>query len=370
MTNKEIKNKLSALAALKATGEPNALWATETRALLLSKISASETEPVTALQEKIKLPRVGFWPNFMFAMRPVMVIAMIFGFGVFGYFGSVGAIASALPGNKLYGFKTITENAQLTFAASDDARALLHAEFASRRATEVAALAEAGPGASQKNVASAMASLTDEMKSVSATMQAVKSDYGSGAVAIAKAVDRNAAEVRAIMGKTKSMLAPAAQEQVQSVEDMADDVSLQAVAVLAASPTAAKSDDVKNRVQANIDSMQKKLEIASPDGVDEANAAKAAKALFMAQKAADSADYVEAVTQVQAAASFAAGTSASAADKPADTASVNTNANANTNTNVNANVKVNENSNANVPVDNSNTNTNTNQPNKIKIIDQ
>ena len=202
-----------------------------------------------------------------------------------------------------------------------------------------------------------MASLTDEMKNVSATMQAVKSDYGSGAVAIAKAVDRNAAEVRAIMSKTKPMLAQASQDQVQSVEDLADDVSLQAVAVLAASPTDAKSDDIKTRVQDNINAVQKKLEIASPDGVDQANAAKAAKALFMAQKAADSADYVEAVTQVQAAASLASGTS------DANNAT-STNSNINANTNVNAPV----NGNANVPVDNSNANTN--QPNKIKAIDQ
>lgn len=351
MTNKEIKNKLSALAALKATGEPNALWVTETRALLMEKISSSKAAPVTAAQEIIKLPRVGFFPKLMFAMRPLMVVVLVFGFGAFGYFGSIGAIASSLPGNKLYGFKTMAERAELTFAASDDARALLHADFASRRASEVAALAEAGSGASEKNVAAAMANLTHEMKNVSETMKAVTTDYGAGAVAIAKAVDRKAAEVRTIIGKTKSMLSLASKDQVQLVEDMADDLSLQAVAVLAAAP-ADKNDDVKNRVQENINSVQKKLEIATPEGAEELKDAKAAKAaLTAAQKAADSADYIGAVTKVQEAVLLATPDKATVVD----TTTVNVNANTpKVETNVNANT---------------NTNTNTNQPAKIKAID-
>jgi ElaB/YqjD/DUF883 family membrane-anchored ribosome-binding protein len=381
MNNRELQKKLSSLAALKASGEPNALWVTETRALLLEKISASTPEPVTSAQEVIKLPRVGFFPKFMFAMRPVMVIVMLCGFGAFGYFGSIGAVASALPGDMLYGIKNITEQAQLTFATSDDARALLHAEFASRRASEVAALAEAGSGASEQNMNEAVTNLADEMKNVSTTMQAVKSDYGSGAVTIAKAVDRQAAEVRAILGKTKGMLAPASQQQIQSVEDLADDISLQAVAVLVAAPSGAKTDDVKNRVQENIDAAQKKLEIASPEGASETKIVKQAKAaLDAAQNDVNSQNYAEALAKVQEAASLTADNSNETIGLPSVNANSNlpaADAGANGNDNANlpaAEAGANGNDNANLPAAeagaNDNANSNTNTPNKIRAIDQ
>jgi hypothetical protein len=157
------------------------------------------------------------------------------------------------------------------------------------------------------------------------------------------------------------MLAPASQEQIQSAENMADDLSLQAVAVLVATPSALKTDDVKNRVQENIDVAQKKIEIASPEGASETKIVKQAKAaLDAAQNDVNSEKYAEALAKVQEADSLT-----DASDNSAETIAAPDSASGKPDANSPV-ANANGNDNANAPATNDNTNT----PNKIRAIDQ
>jgi hypothetical protein len=333
MTNRELKKKLSALSALKVSGEPSALWVAQSRALLMEKIRGEAADPVARnIELPIRMPRTGI-NKFMFALRPVMAVFVFAGFGAFGWLASVSASFGAIPGDPLYALKTATERAQLTFTTDPSARAMLHLEFLGRRANEVASIAESADVGRGDSVSLAVDELQQELKSVSSTLDEVQSGGSlQNAASVAQAVDRKVAELRTVLNKTKNRLDSVALKKVTDLESSADDVSLKAVAVLvqtAKQGVGPETTDVATRVQEKIDDAEQNVIAASPEVSDQVKAAlKEAKDAFAKD------DLEGAVTKVQESAELANQDAAATVETAA-----NTNVNAPSNDNVNGKIK-------------------------------
>jgi hypothetical protein len=356
MTNKELKLKLKNLQAAKSAVLPNALWVSETRNMLVAKAASDMTAPAQGrLIAPVVLPTTAM-SRFMFVLRPVVATCMVAGLAVLGWAAGVSSSISSKPGDLLYGLQNAAEQTQLTFAANASARAYLHLDLAGRRANDVATLAEGNGVNRESDMLSAMSQLQNEIVNVKQSLNEVSASKSADTAAVAKAVDRKVAEINAVFGKTKNLLSANAQQKAEAVQAEADDVSLQAVAVLVAdAKTPADKSDAATRVQQTIDSAEAVIEVTSTAAADQAK-----EALKQAKAALASDNLAQAVAKVQESANL---TNAAAATTSTD-ANANNNANANTNTNTPANA----NDNVNAPITNANTNTDPNTG-KIKAID-
>jgi len=350
MTNKELKLKLKNLQAVRPAVLPNALWMSETRRMLCGRAASDLAAPAQGQIPPVVLPRT-FASRFMFALRPVMATCMIAGLAVIGWAAGVSSSLVNKPGNVLYGLQNAAEQTQLTFAATPAARAYLHLELAGRRANDVAVLAESTGANRESDMLAAMVQLQNEIVNVKQNLNEVSASKSTDTAAVAKAVDRKVAEINAVFGKTKNLLSANAQQKADAVQAAADDVSLQAVAVLVAdAKTPADKTDAATRVKEKIDTAEASIEVASTEAADQAKAA-----LKQAKAALASDNLAQAVAKVQESNDL---TNAAVTDNGQRTTD---NSNVNTNTNVPA-----VNVNVNAPATNVNTNTNTG---KIKAID-
>ena len=203
-----------------------------------------------------------------------------------------------------------------------------------------------------------MGQLQNEIVNVKQSLNEVSASKSANTAAVAKAVDRKVAEINAVFGKTKNLLSVNAQQKADAVQAEADDVSLQAVAVLVAdAKTPADKSDAATRVQQTIDSAEAVIEVTSTTAADQAK-----EALKQAKAALASDNLAQAVAKVQESADLTNAAAAveakplQAGQSPATEASPLVNANANVNANTNT------------PITNANTNTDPNTG-KIKAID-
>jgi len=328
MTNKELKLKLKNLQAVRPAVLPNALWVSETRNMLVARAASDMTAPAQArLIAPVVLPRSAFG-RFMFVLRPVVATCMVAGLAIVGWAAGVSSSLISKPGDLLYGLHNAAEQTQLTFAADPAARAYLHLELAGRRANDVAALAESNGANRESDMLAAMTQLQNEIVNVKQNLNEVNASKSADTAAVAKAVDRKVAEINAVFGKTKNLLSAPAQQKATEVQAAADDVSIQAVAVLVAdAKTPADKSDAATRVAQTIDNAEANIEVASTEAGDQAKAA-----LKQAKAALASDDLVGAVAKVQESADLT-NAAASTSDTNANVNAANVNANTNTNTN-------------------------------------
>lgn len=356
MTNRELKLKLKNLQAVKPAVLPNALWVTETRRMLVSRAATDVAAPTQGrLIAPVVLPRSAFG-RFMFVLRPVVATCMVAGLAIVGWAAGVSSSLVSKPGNSLYGLQNAAEQTQLTFAADPAARAYLHLELAGRRANDVAALAEGNGVNRESDMLAAIGQLQNEIVNVKQNLNEVSSSNSVLTAAVAKAVDRKVAEINAVFGKTKNLLSASVQQKADAAQAAADDVSLQAVAVLVAdAKTPAEKSDAATRVAEKIDSAEANIEVASTEAGDQAK-----EALKQAKAALASDNLAQAVAKVQESADLT--NAAAPAEEPTTKNQI---PNTNANDNVNApTANVNVNTNVNAPTTNSNTNAG-----KIKAID-
>jgi hypothetical protein len=224
------------------------------------------------------------------------------------------------PGDLLYGLKSAAEKTQLTFTADPASRAYLHLELAGRRANELAVLAE-GNGADRENdMLAAMSELQNEITSIKQNLNEVNTSKSADTAAVAKAVDRKVAEINAVFGKTKKLMTPRAQTKAVAVVAAADDVSIQAVAVLVESAkTVEDKTDAATRVAEKIDTAEKDMQVASTEASEQAK-----EALQQAKEALANDNLAEAVIKVQESADL---TNASATTTNDEESTTNTNTN-------------------------------------------
>ena len=370
MTNRELKLKLKKLQTVRPAVLPNALWVSETRKMLVSRAASDLAAPGQGrLVAPVVLPRT-FASRFMFVLRPVVATCMIAGLAAIGWAAGVSSSLSSKPGDLLYGLQNAAEQTQLTFAATPAARAYLHLDLAGRRANDVATLAESNGANRESDMLAAIGQLQNEIVNVKQNLNEVSASNSVDTAAVAKAVDRKVAEINAVFGKTKNLLSVNVQQKADAAQAAADDVSLQAVAVLVAdAKTPADKSDAATRVQQTIDNAEANIEVTSTEAGDQAK-----EALKQAKAALASDDLAQAVAKVQESNDL---TNAAAATSGTN-ANVNANDNVNADANANANINADDNANVNAPaVDananvnaNANTNTNTDpDAGKIKAID-
>jgi hypothetical protein len=352
MTNKELKLKLKNLQTAKSAVLPNALWMTETRRLLVARAASDMSAPVQGQIAPVVLPRT-FASRFMFALRPVMATCMVVGLAVIGWAAGVSSSSVNKPGDIMYGLQNAAEKTQLTFAADPTARAYLHLELAGRRANDVAELAESNSVNRESDMLAAMSQLQNEIVNVKQNLNEVSASKSTDTAAVAKAVDRKVAEINAVFGKTKNLLSANAQQKADAVQAAADDVSLQAVAVLVAdAKTPADKSDAATRVAQTIDNAEAAIEVTSTEAGDQAKAV-----LTQAKAALASDNLAQAVAKVQESNDLTNAVVTDNGQHAMDNSNANTNAPA---VNVNVNVNI------NAPAANANSNVNTG---KIKAID-
>lgn len=167
-------------------------------------------------------------------------------------------------------------------------------ELAGRRANELAVLAETN-NQDQKQVLAAVNDLRNEIDTIGANLDEVKTAQSSDTSAVAKAVDRKVAEIQAVMSKTKRLLSANAKVQATALEVAADDVSIKAVAVLAAGAKSAdEKTDAATRVGDKIAALENNIQVASTEASEQAKAI-----LKQAKEALAKDNLAEAVTKVQ-----------------------------------------------------------------------
>jgi hypothetical protein len=325
MTNRELKLKLKNLRTVKSAVSPNALWLAETRRSIVgtAKLSGDGVQLVAP----IVMPRNG-WQKAFVVMSPILASFMAIGLGIMGWAAGV----SSTIGTGSF-IRSAAERTQLTFAADASSRAYLHMELAGRRANELAVLVEAN-SQDQKQVLAAVNDLRNEIDTIGANLDEVKTAQSSDTSAVAKAVDRKVAEIQAVMSKTKRLLSANAKAQATALELAADDVSIKAVAVLAAG---AKSEDEKTdaatRVGDKIAALENNIQVASTEASEQAKAI-----LKQAKEALAKDNLAEAVTKVQLGTDLVNGAAKAGETEIEENpkASVDVNVNANANVNVNA----------------------------------
>lgn len=116
----------------------------------------------------------------------VATVAIVFG----GWLTTANAAQRSLPGDALYGFKLITEQAQLRLSSADR-RAILHTEFAGRRLEEAVALQSQGVSASAETVKTALSAFKEEVASANEELQALRSSDSADTLSVAATVEEN-----------------------------------------------------------------------------------------------------------------------------------------------------------------------------------
>ncbi len=174
-----------------------------------------------------------FWQFKKNALRPLAIGFAAFAVLIGGWGGMVNASFDTVPGDVLYPVKIATERAQLTMALTDERKAKLHVEFASRRLDEVAIITSSGEP-SEEQVRVAMEGFTREIESVSQTIEEMKAEDLESATELAKIVDRKVDEYTATIKQTEPEIPEenlpeitVAYETVDSADDQATEVMVE-----------------------------------------------------------------------------------------------------------------------------------------------
>ncbi|MEK7105166.1 MAG: DUF5667 domain-containing protein [Patescibacteria group bacterium] len=136
-------------------------------------------------------------------LRPAMVGLGMLVLVAGGWMTSVSAAYESVPGDFFYPIKIATERAQLTIATSDQKRAELHMDFASRRLAEMTTLSNSTSTDKEARLKTAVVAFKNEVAEAKSTMQNLNTDE---AAAIASALDTKTDEYTAVLNQTVETL--------------------------------------------------------------------------------------------------------------------------------------------------------------------
>ncbi len=187
-------------------------------------------------------------------LRPAMVGLGMFVLVVGGWMTSVSAAYESVPGDFLYPIKIVSEQARLSIATSDQARATLHMEFASRRLAEVNTLSNSSDSAKTAHMKTAVAAFNNEVTEVQSVMESFgNTDAGAE---LASALDVKVNEYVATIDQTVSGLDETSDvaEEVADAKVNAEEAGTQATEVLVdAAPTnAMAAEDFEKSFQKDL----------------------------------------------------------------------------------------------------------------------
>jgi hypothetical protein len=234
MTYKDVRTTLQHYKNDTRGGAPRDGWVKENREVLLMQVRNTVDQQRTPSVREI----VGhFFSVFLPAetVRMVGSAAAVFllvaGSVIGGGLASAQAYRDANPGGVLYAMKLAVERAQLAVAPNDEYRARLHAEFADRRIDELVALSEQ-PADRQAAAVTVTAGLGNELQAVADGLDRLRTEDPTEVIQVAKLVERKMDLYRNQLTKAGRTLPEGLRGQVAVLHDLADNVTIKAMAII------------------------------------------------------------------------------------------------------------------------------------------
>lgn len=202
---------------MRGAGSPRPEWLSANRDILLMQVKNSirtEVAPARAWStENLWQFLDVFLPahTVYYVVRPAVAVMLIVGLMFGGWITTVSASYNSLPGEYLYAVKMATEAVQVAVAPKP-VETKLHAEFAVRRAQEVAQIVAQSDSTPEKvkKVETAVKSLQKELDSAKGGLKDLKENGSKlDAAQAAKVVGEKAVEVQRVIEQTKNQVAPA-----------------------------------------------------------------------------------------------------------------------------------------------------------------
>ncbi len=286
------RNLIKQLKSLKhAEVKPSEKWLKSNRELLLSQIKNT-----VVVKEHAKFNFETVWQAMSIflpysfvhkVVRPVMVVLLIIGMGISSWVAAVSASSEALPGEWLYPAKRATEKTQVAMAnvvGDTDGSTRLHVSFAKKRAVEIRSLVSQDGPEKIQIASQTISDLKDEMNTVNAKLEEIKTAQGSSAV-MAQNINQNAQEIKDVLKEVKvNLLANTdtttgtddLSAQVSEVKNLAKDTAVKAVEIMVEKhlqgDTSVSKDDVKQAINDQLQSAVKDAN-DSKQSVDDVNKA-------------------------------------------------------------------------------------------------
>ncbi len=261
--NREITKALRSLRDKPEFGARTPEQTNAAREALLRMIGAEDvSRPVYTLRD--------YADTFLFEFRHAVLRPLMVGIGILvlaagGWMTSVNAAYESVPGDMLYPIKIATEQAQLSITISDQKRAALHMEFASRRLAEASSISHSDSSDKTERMKSAVSAFKNE---VAEAKTSLKSLQGSEeAVAVASALDAKANEYAASIDQTALALDDASEVDVAGAKEDAEQAGDEAVEVLVTSAEASQqqgvvTEDLQKSFQQNLLSIDAQVKLA------------------------------------------------------------------------------------------------------------
>ncbi|MEK7072504.1 MAG: DUF5667 domain-containing protein, partial [Patescibacteria group bacterium] len=138
MTHKELVEKLNQVKDLSSGGNPNSVWVTSNKEILMSQIQPNNQNESPVAKSSERIYYFEYFNNlFRQSILKPATAFMIIVFVLLGYSATVSVAGDSLPGDMFYPIKTAREKVQLAFTFEEGEKVMLQMAFVSNRADEL-----------------------------------------------------------------------------------------------------------------------------------------------------------------------------------------------------------------------------------------
>ncbi|MEN9558306.1 MAG: hypothetical protein RL141_675 [Candidatus Parcubacteria bacterium] len=235
---------------------PDVAWVRATRDTLLMQVRNTMPSGELAERSRTSFFRALFEQATQAVRGPALAVLSVLAVVLGGSIASVSAAERALPGDKLFTVKLITEQARLALAGTASDKVRLKAAFTTRRLEELKTIANTDVQKKEERAALATDVLKQDLDTLKQQLSDVQEDPSEGqdqVMEIAKTVDQSAVETAKVLADTKEALPLEVQERVSAVQTKAADVGMKALEVLVgAGPDSDMAVDAHASLEAHV----------------------------------------------------------------------------------------------------------------------
>lgn len=332
----ELSKILTAVKNERRGGAPHDSWVSRERDILMMQVrNTMDLNAKPGIGDKVRHLFGIFLPlqTMALAGRAVGLFVLVFATMIGGGAATANLYRSAEPGAAGYSFKVAVEKLQLAIAPNAEYRARLFADFADRRMDEVAKLAEAGRGRAEDHLPTVLASFSEDIEGLLASLATLETSHDVASLESAKLMERKMTAYQSVLTKSAAVLSPVHHEEFLAVRDLVDDLSVKAMAVIVEKHMEGDSEAPRGvlvaKFEDHLNDAEAKAELAatansSPEKTQQARAAIAeAKQLVKEEKyeaaLTKMAEVVELTKEVEAANQLEAKPTDSTTDQTATT---------------------------------------------------
>ncbi|MBF8280831.1 MAG: hypothetical protein HW383_604 [Candidatus Magasanikbacteria bacterium] len=297
MSNRTIKNSLKEISNIRGIN-PAANFVARNREILMmqvkntlaARVKDSVEQPTLAQKLRLAWKKIGmvkagelvraFLPqqSFRLALRPIMIIALVFVVATGGWITTVSASLNSLPGDVLYSVKIATEKTQLALTSMTGgaaAETALRVSFVARRVDEVSKIVETA-SVSGKNSKEKQAQVTntarrikEDLKQVNASIEEMKKSDPTKVMEVAKMVDRKTSEFHTAIKKSDGQLDSQIKSDLTQIKDAVTDSGVKAVQTIVEKHLEGDKSLTQNEVKDKVDDKIKMLAADVADSVQD-----------------------------------------------------------------------------------------------------